>query len=263
MTIEIVDTPGFFDTEFTDGEIKEELIKALTLSAPGLNAILFVIQMGRFTAEMQKLVDVFFEFFGEDVHKFAIPLFSFANSQSALKEFLGFDETYDSNDEDDCCAELGLKHQIRKENMNQKLYELIMKCGGNIMIIDNSARGDTKVKQVQAIFDEIKRIKQSTNNGLFRNAAYRKVDQMMIKYGQEGQNTSSNQPVNITLNVNQQCTSTVDNLGRDITPEVRNKFKHECQTNRSFLKSVVEGMGEAICAAGSVVASGFKKLFSW
>lgn len=169
--IEVVDTPGFFDTEKDKENIEMELYRALMLTSPGFDAIAFVMEPGRFTDEMRKLVDTFFHFFGNDVEKFAFIIFTHLSNQAELKEFLclpldAYEDKYDRKNADLCAKPL-LKNQIKKGNIDAKLYELIMKCGGNITIIENNATEECKGKQVHAIFAEIARIKKNEQRCLF------------------------------------------------------------------------------------------------
>ena len=76
QNIEIVDTPGFFDTKYTVDQTLAELTKCIYLISPGPHAILLVIRIGRFTDEVIQGVELMRKIFGKDSSKFMIMVFT-------------------------------------------------------------------------------------------------------------------------------------------------------------------------------------------
>uniref|UniRef100_A0A3B1JAP2 AIG1-type G domain-containing protein n=1 Tax=Astyanax mexicanus TaxID=7994 RepID=A0A3B1JAP2_ASTMX len=62
----LVDTPGLFDTDLSEEELKGELIKCISMTAPGPHAIILVIQLGPFTREEHRSVEKIRAVFGEE-----------------------------------------------------------------------------------------------------------------------------------------------------------------------------------------------------
>ncbi|XP_056128109.1 uncharacterized protein LOC130105945 [Rhinichthys klamathensis goyatoka] len=73
--ISIIDTPGFFNTELTDEEMKNEMMKSLYLCYPGPHVFLLIINLGNFEEEQRNLVEQIQENFGAQALKFTMILF--------------------------------------------------------------------------------------------------------------------------------------------------------------------------------------------
>ncbi|XP_077057478.1 GTPase IMAP family member 8-like [Siphateles boraxobius] len=73
--ISIIDTPGFFNTELTDEEMKNEMMKSLYLCYPGPHVFLLIINLGNFEEEQRNIVEQIQEMFGAQALKFTMILF--------------------------------------------------------------------------------------------------------------------------------------------------------------------------------------------
>ncbi|XP_036392083.1 GTPase IMAP family member 9-like [Megalops cyprinoides] len=110
--VTVVDTPGLFNTELSEEELKEEMKNAMTLSEPGPHAFLLVIQLGRFSQQEKVAVEKLEEIFGERVRDYILVLFTHG------------DELRNIN-----------IHQFVQRDGN--LSQLIKKCGNRYHVFNN------------------------------------------------------------------------------------------------------------------------------
>uniref|UniRef100_A0A672NMR4 Zgc:195075 n=1 Tax=Sinocyclocheilus grahami TaxID=75366 RepID=A0A672NMR4_SINGR len=111
--ITVIDTPGFFDTDRDDEEIKSEIVKALTDCAPGIDAFVVVLKVGRYTRQEKEVVQKILNTFkDEHLLKHTVILFTLGDQleDQTIEEFV---------------------------KASSQLQELVDKCGGRCHVIDN------------------------------------------------------------------------------------------------------------------------------
>ncbi|XP_039522106.1 GTPase IMAP family member 7-like, partial [Pimephales promelas] len=155
-TISVIDTPGLYDTEMSEEELKKEIEKCIYMTAPGPHVFLLVIRVGvRFTKEEKKTVKWIQKHFGEKASHHTIILFTHAD----LKK-------------------LSLEEYISKSN---DLKAIVNECGGRFHSFNNEDKSNrSQVTELLQKIDEMVRINggQHYTNERFQEAQ-RRIEQKL------------------------------------------------------------------------------------
>uniref|UniRef100_A0A8D2IY68 AIG1-type G domain-containing protein n=1 Tax=Varanus komodoensis TaxID=61221 RepID=A0A8D2IY68_VARKO len=125
--VSVVDTPDFFPLGAFRGIVYSEIRCCVELSWPGPHALVFVTQVGRFTAEDEAAANRVLDVFGVEAARRMIVLFT-------RKEDLGG---------------ISLQDYVRRSG-NQALQKLAQRCGDRVCAFNNRAEGAERKKQAGA-----------------------------------------------------------------------------------------------------------------
>lgn len=152
----IVDTPGLFDTKLTNEKIQQEIAKCIALTAPGPHAFILILNILRLTQEETQAVKQFVNFFGGDIFKHCIILFTRKDELDYNKKTIQL------------CIEKAPPH----------LQSFIKDCGGRVVAFDNKLKLGAD-EQVKELLSFIKNIVEKNKNKFYTNEMYEKAEQKL------------------------------------------------------------------------------------
>ncbi|XP_049924041.1 uncharacterized protein LOC126404710 [Epinephelus moara] len=109
----LIDTPGVFDTDRPEEELKREIVRCITECAPGPHAFLILLKVEKFTKQEQDVINIIHQYFSEEVFKYATIVFTYGDQLEEGEKI-----------EDFVCN-------------NKSMRDLVEKCGGRCHVIDN------------------------------------------------------------------------------------------------------------------------------
>lgn len=147
-TVHVVDTPGFFDTNFSNERIKLEILKCFATLAPGPHAILYVLRMTRYTEEEIESINHFLHVFGGNPYKYTTMVFT---GSDALK----FTNTTPAE-------------YLKK--MPASFHRLLSKCGMRVVFLNNVLKNKDEIEsQREDLFKVINHMKAENSNSFYSN----------------------------------------------------------------------------------------------
>ncbi|XP_030287754.1 GTPase IMAP family member 7-like [Sparus aurata] len=163
-SITLIDTPGLFDTDRSEEELKPEIVSCITECAPGPHAFLIVLKVERFTKHEQEVINTIQEYFSEEAFKYATVLFTHG---------------------DDLPEEETIEKLVSE---NKPVDDLVKKCGGRCHVIDNKYWKDKPKNeyrsnqfQVEELLKTLDKMVTENKGGCYTNEMLLKVEQMIKK----------------------------------------------------------------------------------
>ena len=111
--ITLIDTPGFFDTQMQEEDLKPEIVRCITECAPGPHAFLIVLKVEKYTKHEQSAIKKMQQYFSEDAFKYATVVFTQGNQ---LRDGMTIEDFV---------------------SQSKDLSHLVQKCGGRCHVVDN------------------------------------------------------------------------------------------------------------------------------
>ncbi|XP_071082897.1 GTPase IMAP family member 9-like [Haliotis cracherodii] len=161
--INVIDTPGLFDTDMTNAQITKEIVKCIGMTCPGPHAIVLVTRIDRFTKEEQDTVEHFRDVFGEGMMEYMFVLFT-------RKDDLDHEGSH-------------IDEYVR--NVPDKLKHILSACGGRYVAFNNNDKQHEKDKQVNHFLDMIDQNVQANGGKYYTNAMFREAEEAMRKREEE------------------------------------------------------------------------------
>ncbi|XP_078138675.1 GTPase IMAP family member 7-like, partial [Centroberyx gerrardi] len=146
--ISVIDTPGLFDTRYSQEKTVKDMTQCIKYAAPGPHVFLVVIRLGRYTEEEKQTVQKIQETFGKDADKYSMVLFTHGDllKNSSIEDFL-----MDSED----------------------LQELVDKCNGQYHVFNNEVKDGS---QVTELLKKIRNITEMNGGSHYTNEMFQEAE---------------------------------------------------------------------------------------
>ncbi|XP_074518478.1 GTPase IMAP family member 7-like [Halichoeres trimaculatus] len=173
--ITLIDTPGFFDTERSEEEMKPEMVRCIAECAPGPHAFLIVLKVEKFTAQEQAVMEKLRQSFSEEALRYSVVVFTHGDQ---LPEDISIEE-------------------FVKQNKN--LRDLVQKCGGRCHVVDNrywKAGDESSYRsnkfQVAELLNTIHRMTEGNKGSYYTNDMLQEVKREMQREEERIRRASGN-----------------------------------------------------------------------
>lgn len=155
--IQVVDTPGMFDTSSPNETVQKEIVKCIGITSPGPHCFLLVMGLSRFTQEDEESINHFVNYFGEDVFRYFVVLFT-------RKDDLEYE---------------GLTLEDHLKTIPQNLRSIIDKCGGRCIAFNNRAKGPARDDQVKDLVVIINDVVRQNHGTCYTNEMYVEAEKVI------------------------------------------------------------------------------------
>ncbi|XP_045919922.1 protein mono-ADP-ribosyltransferase PARP14-like [Micropterus dolomieu] len=177
-SVTLIDTPGFFDAERSEDDMKPEIVSCITECAPGPHAFLIVLKVEKFTEQEQAVINKICQYFSEDALKYAVIVFTHGDQ---LRKGMKIEEFV---------------------NQNKNLSDLVKRCGGRCHVIDNKYWKNKQQNnyrsnqfQVEDLLNTIDKMVMENNGGCYTNMMFETVEKEIQREEENIRQSSGNLPV--------------------------------------------------------------------
>lgn len=175
QSLAVVDTPGLFDTEHTEDEVKTEIARCVSLASPGPHVFLLVLQLTRFTKEEQDSVKIIKTMFGERSGRYTMILFTHGDNMQGdvtIEHLIGQSQKH-SDMLNECCGYHVFNNRDKDRSQVKQLVEkiklMVERNGGGYYTSEMFEEAERAIQEEMK--HEKTRRQAEEDNSFIRNAA--------------------------------------------------------------------------------------------
>ena len=162
--ISIIDTPGIFDTETDQNVVQAEIKRCVYLGAPGLHAILYVMEIGRFRQEDLMAIKTFLNFFKKEMENRVIVVFTHGDKLLKKKQTL----------------------PDYLETVPRELKQFLKYCENRVILFNNDFNKEQSNEQVSCILLMIEALKKANAvSGYYTDDAFGEAEERVEQREEE------------------------------------------------------------------------------
>ncbi|XP_063426187.1 GTPase IMAP family member 4-like [Mytilus trossulus] len=167
-TLNVVDTPGVFDTRKDNDNTQKAIEGFIHLTTPGPHAFIICVQMWRFTGEDVATVDHFVSHFGEPLMRYVIVLFTRFDDYKRVMEDQGIEIGHDGEIIDNFI-----------KTLTDVPRNFLQKCNNRHIAFDNTLKGNESDEQVRRLINLIEKMDKDNGGSHYTNDDYRKAEKIL------------------------------------------------------------------------------------
>lgn len=149
--IHIFDSSKFFDTPKSNKKIRREILECISITSPGPDAIIFVLNIAEGTAEEVKYMQHLVTIFGEKIYEHFIVLLT-------KKDY----------------------HDYKTKSVISPLQTIFDKCENRVMEFDNKIKSNMRDDQLSTLLKKVSEV-ENKNGEWYRNEIYKKANELWKK----------------------------------------------------------------------------------
>lgn len=153
--ITLIDTPGFFDTDLPEEELKPAIVRCITECAPGPHAFLIVLKLEKITEHEKDVIKRIQQYFSEEVLKYATVVFTHGDQLpegQTIEEFV---------------------------NKNDFVRALVEKCGGRCHVVDNKHWNGKPANEYRSNQFQVKKLLNTIEQAVQKNGGVYYTNEML------------------------------------------------------------------------------------
>ncbi|OWM67499.1 hypothetical protein CDL15_Pgr028362 [Punica granatum] len=239
LIVNVLDTPGLFDSSAGIGDVGEEIVRCIDLAKDGIHAVLLVYSIrSRFSKEEEAAFDTLRTLFGNKIVNYMIAVFT------------GGDELED-NDET-------LEDYLGRE-CPQPLKDILNLCGNRRVLVDNKTKEqDKKTAQVQELFSLVDAVISQNGGKPFSDDIFAEMrkgakklkeqqeavgslsgynEAQILKFKEETQKSYDEQLKRISEMIETKLREETKSFGQKLAEEQATRMKIEQQAHSAQMKS--------------------------